>query len=119
MRWIVAIAALLTAAPSIPQDTPRDTSNNHNSRISSAFPPPRFHAVEVGLPVLFVNDVTPLCGGAPEGYRVLACVRTLPSGQKVMILPQPCSPEYAFERYSHLVCHEVAHAAGWSGMHEE
>ena len=119
MLKYVALAALLTAAPSIPQDTPRDTSHNYNSRVSSAFPPPRFHAAEVGLPVLFVNDVTPLCGGAPPGYRVMACVRTMKGGGRVMILPNPCSAEYAFQSYSHLVCHEKAHAVGWSGNHEE
>lgn len=115
MKTWVAFAALLTAAPSIPQDT----SGNYNSPISSAFPPPRFHAAEVGLPVLFVNDVTRFCGGAPEGYRVMACVRRAPNGQSVMVLPNPCSAEFRFQSYAHLSCHEKAHAAGWTRMHEE
>lgn len=108
-------AALLCAAPTMPA-TP---TGQHNTRTSAVFPPPRYHATEVALPVLYVNNVGPYCGPATPGYRVLACVRKLPSGQPVMVLMNPCHPAFRGEFYAHIACHEKAHAVGWTGMHEE
>lgn len=47
---------------------------------------------------------------APKpGTRILAC-----SGQRVSVLPNPCSPQYADESFAAVVCHEKAHQLfGW------
>lgn len=111
MKWIVALAALLTAAPAVPQ--------THNTAISTAFPPPRFHAGQTVSLTFLLNDVTPICGEAPEGYRIIACVRTLKDGTRIMAMPNPCNPAFMGESYAHIACHEAAHLKGWTRMHEE
>ena len=108
----VCAGALLCASASPPDD-------GHNTRSSDVFPPPRFHAAEIGLPVLLVNNVEPFCGTAPKGKYVIACVRRLSNGQPVMVLPNPCFPVFRGEFFARIACHEKAHSVGWSGMHEE
>lgn len=110
MKLFVALAALLAAAPATPQ---------HNTATSSSFPPPRFHAGQAVSLTFLLNDVSIICGPAPAGYRIVACVRTLKDGTRITALPNPCSPEFMGEKFAHTACHEKAHLQGWSGMHEE
>jgi hypothetical protein len=107
MKRITAFfAALLLAAPAVSQN---------NSPYSTARPPERFQEDGASI-VLFVDDVSKVCGTPPKG-RIIACVRKAENGTPIMVLPNPCLVKT--EVYSHIVCHELGHINGWGGRHEE
>jgi hypothetical protein len=108
MKWIVALlCGLLLAAPAMPQN---------NSPYSTARPPERFQKDNAAV-VVFVADVSTICGTLPDGYRIIACVRKSKSGAPIMVMPNPCL--FPGEVFSHIACHELAHVSGWTGLHEE
>ncbi len=51
-----------------------------------------------------------------------ACAIPMPEGVAGpdwrIVTPNPCSGAYSGEAYARLVCHELAHAQGWSKEHE-
>lgn len=103
MKYVVALAALLCAAPSVPQDH---------------MPPARFQGHGL-VPVLYVpaEMVERVCGMTPpEGKHIVACVRSVEvEGRKVFIAvqPDPC-PRAAIDYYALIACHENAHfLKGW------
>lgn len=117
MKPFVALAALLTAAPTLPQDAPVDTSQSYNTPYSSAMPPIRYRGESAAI-TLFVYDVSGYCGEAPEGFTTLGCRRRLKTGEPVIILPHPCPAAEAGEFYALIACHEVGHVNGWGANHE-
>jgi hypothetical protein len=112
MKTIVAIAALLTAAPSIPQEV--------QPKWSDGIPPTRFQATGF-VPVLFVPPamIAEACstvGTPPEGSVVIACTRMVKVDGKdvrIVVMPDPC-PFAVQDAYAHVQCHENAHyLSGW------
>lgn len=106
MKYLVALAALLCAAPVSPQEA------------ASHMPPLRFQGVGM-VPVLYVpaEMVERVCGMKPaEGKRIVACVRSVEvEGRTVHIVvqPDPC-PRGSVDYYALIACHENAHfLKGW------
>jgi hypothetical protein len=104
MRILVAIAALLTAAPTIPQEP--------QPRWSDGIPPARFQATGF-VPVLFVPPamIAELCGPVPENMIALACTRPFTIKHKtvrVVVMPDPC-PFAERDQFAHVQCHENSH----------
>ena len=105
---LLALAALAAiAAPPAPAPTP----------FSDARPPVRFQGdatvkLEITDQAGIERACHPLFGAPPAGMKTDACQ----TGDRV-ILPNPCTfPES--DRYAALLCHELAHANGWSRNHE-
>lgn len=69
-------------------------------------PPVRFMRGTGGVAVLFAPpaDVARLCGIDPG---TIAC-----ASPRLMILPDPCTPDLDADPYAQLVCHEGSHAFG-------
>jgi phosphoribosylformylglycinamidine (FGAM) synthase-like amidotransferase family enzyme len=103
--------ALLVAAPSEPVATGPGTAH------FDGMPPERFWQEDVAI-VVFVNDVTELCGDSPPGLTMIACTRKI-EGQVVVVMPHPVGHALAGEYYARILTHELGHHAGWTGMHEE
>ena len=84
------------------------------SAVSSAAPPVQYQG-DASAYVHFVRDVAATCPiKAPAGYTLKGCHQRL-GGQSILILPHPCAYPGEFAR---IVCHEIGHTNGWSGMHE-
>ncbi len=84
--------------------------------IYAGMPPEQYWMTDAVVITLYVNDVARHCGTvAPPGMTVLGCTRHV-DGVTVMVLPNPCL--LADELYARIACHERAHAAGWTRMHE-
>lgn len=107
LKWTLAIAALLTAAPSTPQEA--------QPKWSDATPPARFQATGF-VPVLFVPPamIQQACapvGGPPEGLVVVACTRMVTVDGKdvrIVVMPDPCA--FAdVDPFAQVQCHENAH----------
>jgi hypothetical protein len=111
MKWIVAIAALLTAAPTTPQEP-----IGQGTRWFDGNPPARFDGTGAVI-VVMVNDVGPYCGDAPEGLRVIACTVHTKAGTPIIIMPSPKPYNEVGDEYAHILNHELAHAQGWPGTH--
>lgn len=113
MRYLVAIAALLTAAPSTSVETGPGTP------YFDGMPPARYDG-NVAAIVVMVDDVAPYCGPPPpEGLQIVACARRLKDGSPIIFAPNPRPYAEAGDRYAQIMLHEGAHVAGWSGNHEE
>lgn len=110
MKWIVALAALLTAAPSVPQEV----ATGPNTPYFTGLPPAEFQSDNAQV-VVFTSTVTRFCGEAPEGIRIIACSRTV-NKTPVLFLPNPCLAGQT-EYYARIACHELGHRNGWSGNH--
>lgn len=80
-------------------------------------PPARFWREDVAI-VVFVNDVTELCGDSPPGLTMIACTRKF-EGQVAVVMPHPVGRALEGEYYARILAHELGHHAGWTGMHEE
>ena len=87
--------------------------------ISSDMPPARFQG-NAGVVVYFTDreGLNKYCGVAQPGYVIAACHRKHESGVSVLFMPNPCLGG-GLEFYSKLACHELGHANGWSGDHEQ
>ena len=76
-------------------------------------PPARFTRGQGSALVIFTTpeQVGELCGRADAK----ACATRLDGiPAPVVVLPEPCTPEFTTERYAQLVCHENSHAfGGW------
>lgn len=107
MKRLLALAAVFLAAPAASQ---------YNSQQSVARPPDRFQGDNATV-VVFVSDVSKFCQNAPDGYRIIACMKVTKEGTPVMVLPNPC--QFRGELYGHIACHELGHRNSWSGNHEE
>lgn len=105
------LAAFLLAAPSEPVATGPGTQH------FAGMPPERFWREDVAI-VIFLNDVTELCGHAPEGLTMIACTRRI-EGQVVVVMPHPAPYGSAGDYYGGILAHELAHVAGWPGDHPE
>ena len=107
MKWIVALAALLCAAPAVPQENPLQP------KWSDAIPPKRWQRTGF-VPVLFVppSMIHAACGiTAPDGLRVVACTRYVEVERKlrrIVIMPDPCVLAQV-EVLASIQCHENAH----------
>ena len=112
MKTLLALlAAPLLAAPSVPTHNPV----TEHGPIFAGRPPERFMREQGGI-ILFVGDVTQMCGPAPAGYTKYGCAFENDNGIPVMVVPHPCLVVGDF--YADLLCHEQGHWAGWSGNHE-
>jgi hypothetical protein len=79
-------------------------------------PPLRFQHLpaRARLHTLATTDVQAACTRArpsPADVTIYACARN-----GVVTMPNPC--EFPDERFAELLCHELAHINGWSGLHE-
>jgi hypothetical protein len=100
----------------------------NNTTHDDGWPPLRYMG-DHDVAIHFTKDVTQVCGVAPAGYIMEGCEFPVdpktgkpadthaPDSIEVLILPNPCSPEYASESYAKLVCHELGHANGWPANH--
>lgn len=82
--------------------------------IPSILPPEHFTG-SVGALTLFVSrpEMNALCGAGN-----LACVRPRKTGERVMILPNPCPLQVSrVEAFAAITCHEIGHINGWVGEH--
>src|SRR5688500_7335329 len=103
MKMIVALAALLTAAPSIPQEP---------AKWSSATPPLKYQRAGF-VPVMFVAPelIQQACspvGTPPEGLTVIACTRWVLVDKKpvrIVVMPDPCAIADV-DAYAAVQCHE-------------
>jgi hypothetical protein len=109
MKSLIAVAALLLAAPSALADEPIA-----QPKWSSATPPPRWQRVGL-VPVLFVNpaDIPIFCspiGTPPKGSYIVACTAQV-QGHWVVVMPNPCVIANV-DWYAQVQCHETAHLLG-------
>lgn len=106
----VVLGLFVAAAPISSPYAPQQAAMNNE------WPPAKYRASKT-ITVTFVDTfeaVAAICGEAPEGWRTLGCHL----GDGRVILPNPnLVPDYALERYSRLVGHELGHVNGWSGDH--
>lgn len=86
------------------------------TEIYDGMPPARFRGNGSAL-TFYVADVSPYCGKAPPGYVIYACEWANKDGSPIIALPDP-RPYGDVEFYARIVCHELAHARGWSEKHE-
>ena len=101
---VLALASAPVAAP-VPQWA--------NGEMNSDWPPIKYDKDAIAV-TAYVNDVEKICGTAPPPYKILACA----SAEKaIMVLPNPCAPEFRGEFYAKIVCHERAHINLWPGDH--
>lgn len=106
MKCLFALScAALLSAPSVPEHGP----------IYSGMPPQRLQGDNIQV-VIYVEDVTALCGGAPPGYRIHAC-HFVQDGTPFIVLPNPCQWG-DIEYTARLACHELGHRNGWGHNHE-
>lgn len=69
-----------------------------------------------GIRVEFVSGFPQ--GLAPKcGSPVAACVTWQGKKPLIMVLPNPCDPQWADDLYAGLACHELRHVNGWPGDH--
>lgn len=82
------------------------------SWIDDGYPPARYEDDRTAF-VQFVDktQIESNCGKG-DGGIVLAC-----SFGTRLVLPNPCSPEFAGQSFARLACHEMGHANGWPGNH--
>lgn len=82
-----------------------------------AGPPPSEFIREGAALVLFVHPgrIDGLCGGAPAGMVVYACVRRVEGDIPVVIMPHPVVARG--EVYADILTHELAHREGWAYDH--
>lgn len=85
----------------------------NSSPINDGYPPIRFMG-EATAVVVFVDDVSSLCGKAPPGYVVLACA--VPENHAIA-LPNPCFERFKDEQFAKIACHEKGHINGWPETH--
>lgn len=102
LKLVVAAvaAALLLAAP---------------ASADVGFPPSQYQS-DGGAVTLYVSQTSlyRLCGVKPaEGMRLYGCVRR----DRMMVLLNPCGPEFSSEVYARIACHELGHTNGWPGNH--
>lgn len=105
---LVALAAVLTAAPSEPVVTGLGT------RFFDG-PPPARYIKEGFYNLLLVNpaQLNDACGVPnPPGLTLRGCTRTTKAGDRVVILPLSASPYNWF-----VLIHETGHVNGWGGEH--
>jgi uncharacterized membrane protein len=108
MRILVALAALLTAAPAIPQEAPPP-------RWTDATPPVKYQRTGF-VPVFFVppHMVQAACspvGQPPAGLTVVACTRWIEVDGKqvrIVVMPDPCAFA-AVDPFAAVQCHENSH----------
>jgi hypothetical protein len=113
MKALLALAALLTAAPTTPVETGLGTPYYAGN------PPIRYNREGAAL-ILFVADVAPFCGIAPEGLTVIACTRSTKEGVPVIIMPHPAIYGVAGDYYARIMAHELAHdLGGWPADHPQ
>jgi hypothetical protein len=110
MRYLVALAALLTAAPSTPIETGPGT------RYFDGMPPARYDGTGAAI-VVMVNDVATYCGEAPQGLTIIACTRRTEGGAPIIFMPNPSEAAAQGDFYARILAHELAHAQGWPGTH--
>lgn len=97
MRKIVALAALLCAAPLV---------------AALQMPPARWQGTgEMILRVVAEADIAAACAPLKPspGNRIVACKGTAADGRPVITIPDPC-PLAEHEWTARVLCHEVAHA---------
>lgn len=111
MKHLVAIAALLTAAPSIPQE-----ATGQGTRWFGGNPPARYDGTGAAILIL-TNNIRAFCGDAPEGLHIVACVRRTEGGTPLLFMPSPREAALAGDPYAQILWHEAAHIAGWPGTH--
>lgn len=87
--------------------------------MSDDWPPERFqYAPQQKIELTVVDTqaaIDNLCGRAEIGRKV-ACTKTWPLTTAKVIMPSPCT--FKDEEYAKILCHELAHVNGWTGMHE-
>jgi hypothetical protein len=106
-----AIAALILPTPALAQAEPQGIPYSEvpgNGGWWVQKPPERFTNGKGIALVTFTSPelVIAMCGG---GDGVQACAWTDPDGLKMQVMPDPCAPEFAMERYAQLQCHESSH----------
>lgn len=110
MKWVVALAALLCAAPSAPKEAA--------PKWSGETPPARFQRTGL-VPVVFVppHQIARACapvGEVPDDLVIVACTRNVQIGARVLrvvVMPDPCAAADV-DPYAQIMCHEVAHLLG-------
>src|SRR6478736_984492 len=105
MKALLALAALLTAAPSTPVATGPGTP------YYDGLPPERFFHEGAAI-VLFVGDVSPYCGYAPPGLTTIACTIETDKGTPVIIMPHPITLGRQGDFYARVLAHELSHQQG-------
>lgn len=85
--------------------------------MDDGYPPARYQHDGTASLTMFVGQktVNTVCGEAPRGWRTMACA--FPDTDRKMVLPNPCSAEFAGESFARLACHELGHLNGWPGNH--
>ena len=109
MKWIVALAALLCAAPTTPQETGPGTP------FFAGMPPVKYQANNAQV-VVFTSDLRQFCGAPEPGMVILGCARKM-GNTPVLFLPNPCLLGDR-EFYARIACHELGHRNGWTALHE-
>ena len=118
-----ACAALLFAAPSIPapgyfdgtMPTGEIVQSGPGTEHFAGAPPERFMGDNFAV-VVFLTDVTEICGAPPKGFVRLGCSYEDENGVPIIVITQPC-PHVAYDEYARITCHEPAHRNGWPGDH--
>lgn len=109
---LASVMAFTPAAAAAPQP-----GFDSGSIYDDGMPPVKYQG-DVIIPVLAYAgnpaDREVLCdANVPSGMVLLGCV--LPNGATV--LPNPCAPEFAGEKFAIIACHELGHSNGWPGTH--
>lgn len=111
MKLFVALAALLAAAPATPQ-----VATGPGTPYFAGMPPARYDGTGAAI-VVFTDDVTQFCGGAPEGLVIVACVRRTKEGAPFIFMPNPRPAAELGDPYARILHHELAHVRGWEADH--
>jgi hypothetical protein len=82
--------------------------------INSDFPPAQYEGEHAAI-VVFKNNVSEVCGKGPPGYIIMACAS---QEKQIIVMPNPCAPEFRAELFAKIMCHEKAHTLGWNRTHD-
>lgn len=91
------------------------TEPPNSTPFSDGIPPVRYQK-ENGSIVLFLDDISTVCGKSGDPKMILIACQFEKDKAPILVLPNPC--KFAgIDWYARIACHELGHRNGWPRLH--